>query len=90
MPRLFTLSTLIWVLSLSPTFTSAQLSSTTLGQCPGYVASDVTQGDTFLTATLTLAGICHLYGPDVNKLRLLVEYQAGQAVLLTLNRWHSL
>lgn len=88
MPRLFTLSALIWVLSLS-TLTSAQLSSPTPTPCSGYVARDVTQGDTFLTATLTLAGSCRLYGPDVSKLRILVEYQTGEAFLLTFHRWHS-
>lgn len=86
MPRLLTLSALIWVVSLTTTFTSARLSSTTPARCSDYVASDVTQGDTFLTATLTLAESCNLYGSDVSKLRLLVEYQTGEALLLTPHR----
>lgn len=89
MPRLFTLSALTWVLTLSATFTSAQLMSLpTPTRCSGYVASDVTQGDTFLTATLTLAGSCRLYGPDVSKLRLLVDYQTGEGLLLAFHRSH--
>ncbi|KAK1757123.1 glycosyl hydrolases family 31-domain-containing protein [Echria macrotheca] len=43
--------------------------------CPGYVATDVTQGDSYLTASLTLAGACNLYSKDISNLRLLVEYQ---------------
>ena len=70
-------SLVVVFVSISTTFTSATSAPT---HCPGYKVSDsdVTQDDVSLKATLTLAGPCNLYGPDVDKLRLLVEYQTGE------------
>ncbi|KAI9677171.1 MAG: hypothetical protein M1829_002745 [Trizodia sp. TS-e1964] len=46
--------------------------------CPGYIASAVMQSDTKLSATLELAGpACNLYGNDVDRLHLRVEYQSA-------------
>ena len=46
--------------------------------CPGYVATNVTQTATGLTADLTIAGpACNVYGYDLGALELLVEYQTG-------------
>lgn len=51
--------------------------ATSLASCPGYVAKDVVQTASSLTATLQLAGEpCNLYGPDIEDLKLLVEYQS--------------
>ena len=47
--------------------------------CPGYVASNVVQTATGLTADLTIAGsACNIYGYDLGALKLLVEYQTGK------------
>ncbi|KAK3305943.1 glycosyl hydrolases family 31-domain-containing protein [Chaetomium strumarium] len=43
--------------------------------CPGYRASNVVQGDSYLVADLTLIGNCSTYSKDVENLKLLVEYQ---------------
>jgi len=48
------------------------------GACPGYEASNVEESESSLTATLTLIGDCNLYGKDIAKLRLRVEYQKGK------------
>ena len=49
------------------------------GQCPGYKASNVKEGDNSLTADLSLAGKpCNTYGTDLKNLKLLVEYQTGR------------
>jgi len=48
------------------------------GACPGYEASNVEESESSLTATLTLVGDCNLYGKDIAKLRLRVEYQKGK------------
>ena len=45
--------------------------------CPGYKASDVVKGDLGFAATLSLAGDpCNVYGTDITKLNLTVEYQS--------------
>ncbi|KAK4150243.1 glycosyl hydrolases family 31-domain-containing protein [Chaetomidium leptoderma] len=44
-------------------------------QCPGYRATNIVQGDSSLVADLILIGNCSLHSKDVEKLRLLVEYQ---------------
>ncbi|KAK3715894.1 hypothetical protein LTR37_006877 [Vermiconidia calcicola] len=50
-----------------------------VGSCPGYVASNVQNGDGKITADLRLAGdACNAYGTDLTDLRLLVEYQTEQ------------
>ena len=44
--------------------------------CPGYIASDIRENPTGLTADLTLAGSpCNVYGNDISDLTLSVEYQ---------------
>jgi alpha-glucosidase len=45
--------------------------------CPGYRASNVVQGDSYLVADLVLIGNCSTYSQDVTHLKLLVEYQTG-------------
>ncbi|KAK4131303.1 glycoside hydrolase family 31 protein [Trichocladium antarcticum] len=44
-------------------------------QCPGYRATNVLRGDSYLVADLRLIGNCESYSNDINDLRLLVEYQ---------------
>ncbi|KAF1968176.1 hypothetical protein BU23DRAFT_592236 [Bimuria novae-zelandiae CBS 107.79] len=47
-----------------------------LDSCPGYVASNVQDDGTKLTADLSLAGAaCNAYGKDLTNLKLEVEYQ---------------
>jgi alpha-glucosidase len=46
--------------------------------CPGYIAKDVSQTASGLTAILSLAGkACNVYGTDIATLNLTVEYQAA-------------
>lgn len=60
-------------------WTTAPLPSTNPTSCPGYVLKNVTLSTASLTATLQLASEpCNLYGPDIEDLGLLVEYQAGK------------
>jgi hypothetical protein len=47
-------------------------------QCPGYRATNIVQGDSYLTADLLLMGNCSSHSKDVENLRLLVEYQTGK------------
>jgi alpha-glucosidase len=49
-------------------------------QCPGYRATNILQGDSYLTADLILIGNCSSHGQDVANLRLLVEHQTGKAI----------
>ncbi|KAL2021900.1 hypothetical protein VTK56DRAFT_6495 [Thermocarpiscus australiensis] len=44
-------------------------------QCPGYRATNVLEGDSYLIAELSLIGNCSAYSRDIPNLRLLVEYQ---------------
>lgn len=45
--------------------------------CPGYIASNIKDTGSCLTADLTLAGPpCHVYGNDIEHLTLSIEYQA--------------
>ena len=47
--------------------------------CPGYIAQNVSQTSTGLTARLKLAGsACNIYGTDLDNLILSVEYQTGR------------
>lgn len=56
-----------------------------LAGCPGYVASNVEETSSSLTADLKLAGeACNVYGRDLAELKLLVEYQTGWS---TGNSW---
>jgi alpha-glucosidase len=58
---------------------STSATSTTIATCPGYSLKDVVQTTASLTATLQLAGKgCNVYGPDIEDLSLLVEYQTGK------------
>lgn len=52
--------------------------------CPGYRATSVLQGDSYLIADLRLIGNCESYSNDIKDLRLLVEYQTG----MRLPAWH--
>lgn len=50
-----------------------------LAICPGYVASNVEETGSSLTANLKLAGeACNVYGRDLVDLKLLVEYQTDK------------
>ncbi|KAI6477351.1 hypothetical protein MCOR04_009721 [Pyricularia oryzae] len=50
-----------------------------LAGCPGYVASNVEETSSSLTADLKLAGeACNVYGRDLAELKLLVEYQTDK------------
>lgn len=57
--------------------------STPASQCPGYRATNVLQGDSYLVADLVLIGNCSAYGRDISNLRLLVEYQTGKLASIT-------
>ncbi|KXX75580.1 Alpha-glucosidase [Madurella mycetomatis] len=49
--------------------------------CPGYIASNVYDMESSVTADLTLAGpACNVYGNDVEHLTLSIEYQAEDRV----------
>jgi alpha-glucosidase len=48
-------------------------------QCPGYRATNIVQGDSYLAADLVLIGNCSSHSRDIENLRLLVEYQTGKA-----------
>ena len=48
-------------------------------QCPGYRATNVLRGNSYLIADLVLIGNCSSHSKDVENLRLLVEYQTGKA-----------
>lgn len=53
--------------------------ASTLSDCPGYKASNVTRGASYLTADLGLAGTpCNIFSDDVADLKLTVEYQTGE------------
>ncbi|CAO2655460.1 Nn.00g105240.m01.CDS01 [Neocucurbitaria sp. VM-36] len=50
--------------------------SSSLEDCPGYIASDVQDNGSKVTANLALAGTaCNVYGEDLPNLKLEVEYQ---------------
>ena len=56
------------------------VAAATLEDCPGYLAANVQQTADSLTADLSLAGTaCNVYGADIKDLKLLVEYQGGEA-----------
>ena len=56
-------------------------------ECPGYIASNVQQSSTGLTADLQLAGpACNVYGTDLPNLTLTVEYQTCKLP----NEWNVL
>ena len=64
------------LLSLLPFLASAQKN---LDACPGYKATGVSVGPAGLTANLELAGpACNVYGSDIQKLSLSVEYETGE------------
>lgn len=51
-------------------------------KCQGYSASNVVKHDRGLTADLDLIGEgCRIYGPDLPKLRLTVEYETGKSMI---------
>jgi alpha-glucosidase len=52
--------------------------SKSLDACPGYIASNVANDGSSITADLKLAGTaCNFYGQDLTDLKLLVEFQTG-------------
>jgi alpha-glucosidase len=58
--------------------TIAQRQTSSLGDCPGYSASNVQNDGSRVTADLSLAGTaCSVYGEDLTDLKLEVEYQTG-------------
>jgi alpha-glucosidase len=66
--------------SAIPTFghTIVQRPTSSLGDCPGYIASNVQDNGFRVTADLALAGTaCNVYGEDLPDLKLEVEYQTG-------------
>ena len=67
----------------SPTAASPVISSRdasgSLESCPGYKAKNVETSRFGMTADLTLAGkACNVYGEDLDKLTLTVEYQTRE------------
>lgn len=78
-----TLAGVAGILSTTAITPTTSPSVTDLTSCPGYSLKDVVQTASSLTATLQLAGEpCNVYGLDIDELRLLVEYQTGEAILL--------
>ncbi|KAK0729571.1 glycosyl hydrolases family 31-domain-containing protein [Lasiosphaeris hirsuta] len=65
------------LLAICITSSLAKRTPTTDVRCPGYEATNVSQGDSYLVADLVFAGNCSLYNKDITNLRLLVEYQSG-------------
>lgn len=67
----------------SSVLASASLAfAASIGDCPGYTASNVVESDGKLTADLSLAGTaCNIYGTDLTDLKLLVEYQTGSKLI---------
>jgi alpha-glucosidase len=50
-----------------------------LSKCPGYAASNIVKTSSSLKADLKLNGAkCNVYGPDLEELKLEVEYQTGE------------
>jgi len=50
-----------------------------LDACPGYKPTDVSASGIKFTATLILAGkACNVFGKDIQKLSLSVEYETGE------------
>lgn len=58
-------------------------------KCPGYMASKVKMSSTGLTAQLDLAGTaCDVYGIDVHRLNLTVEYQTDSRLHINIQPAH--
>lgn len=65
--------------ALAGSLSKRQTSS--LDGCPGYLASNVQDTGSKVTADLALAGTaCNVYGEDLTELKLEVEYQTGELV----------
>ena len=68
---------LAWATAVSGAALSRR--ETTRESCPGYVASNVQQTETGLTASLNLGGTaCNIYGTDVPELKLTVNYDTSK------------
>ncbi|KAJ6164780.1 alpha-glucosidase [Penicillium chermesinum] len=66
---------LLW---LGAALRAASVLAQGISSCPGYIASNVQDSSSSITADLTLAGNpCNAYGDDIKDLKLLVEYQTG-------------
>lgn len=58
--------------------------------CPGYAASNVVKTDSSLTADLTLAGAaCNVYSDDIKDLKLVVEYQTSECLMIKVHTSHT-
>jgi alpha-glucosidase len=54
-----------------------------LANCPGYTVTNVQEQSNGLIADLTLAGSsCDTYGADIVNLKLKVDYQTGELIIL--------
>ncbi len=68
----------MWFILVVLTLASLTVSAS-VDDCPGYVATNVTNSTTSFTASLTLAGTaCNAFGEDIQDLQLVVEYQSGK------------
>lgn len=56
---------------------------TSVDECPGYKASNIRDSKHTLTADLRFAGkACNVYGDDIGRLKLRVEYQTRKSLSL--------
>ena len=71
----------LWTLALTCVFTLIhQSGAKEISTCPGYQAKRVVHTSSGLMAELYLDGPpCHVYGKDIDNLRLTVEYQTGKS-----------
>ena len=68
-----------WKLAIPLSLLFSQSSATTsVGECPGYIARNVVVSDYGVRANLSLAGkACNAYGDDIRDLVFTARYQAG-------------
>ena len=72
---------LLFLLLVGTAVRSAIIDPTTINACPGYDVVEVKSSGSSLTAGLTLRGqACNVFGSDVTKLRLQVEYESGEPI----------
>ena len=82
LPRLLGLSFVALATLLPHVVDATFVDPNVLDACPGYKATDVSASGTKLTATLILAGKpCNVFGDDIQKLSLSVEYETGEFLL---------
>lgn len=69
-----------------PSSLIARANDADLNKCPGYAASNVVVTDTSLKADLKLNGDkCNVYGHDLENLKLEVEHQTGEYLIIFLS-----